>query len=252
MNYLTYGNDATSDWSKGTKPGFNEAKQFAEANGWKPIQASQAEFDGDLGHLQELVKAQQPDFYDAWSSGSGRIRENGTQVNRGDTGDEVIDTTQTPSDARIKDIHTCLSDLKMKYIKEDFDKYGRCSPDDFMWLLSKVGKLKHNEREYDALGTEDFSSDNAVLEAYRDHIKNYVYNYKPEAVNIDPRIDPNEEHIGPMAQDIEQVNPACVKETSDGVKTVDTARLSMMNAGVIGELARQLDELNRKFKALGL
>lgn len=80
----------------------------------------------------------------------------------------------------------------------------------------------------------------------------YVYNYKPEAVNVDPRIDPNEEHIGPMAQDIEQVNPACVKETSDGVKTVDTARLAMMNAGAIGDLARQLDELNRKFQTLGL
>jgi hypothetical protein len=82
-----------------------------------------------------------------------------------------------------------------------------------------------------------------ILDAYAEHIMNYRYTYKPEAQEIDPEIDPEEEHIGPMAQDIEQVNPAAVKETPDGIKTVDTGRLALMNAGAIAELARQMKEL---------
>ena len=55
-----------------------------------------------------------------------------------------------------------------------------------------------------------------------------------------------------MAQDIEMVNPACIKETPEGVKTVDTARLAMMNAGAIGDLARQMQDLVDKLKAIGV
>ena len=77
-----------------------------------------------------------------------------------------------------------------------------------------------------------------------------MYTYKPEATDIDPEIDPNEEHIGPMAQDIEKVNPACIKETPEGVKTVDTGRLAMMNAGAIGDIARQLRELTERLSIL--
>ena len=53
-----------------------------------------------------------------------------------------------------------------------------------------------------------------------------------------------------MAQDIEKVNPACIKETPEGVKTVDTARLAMMNAGAIGDLARQLQDLSAKLNMI--
>ena len=171
--------------------------------------------------------------------------------------DQMNKSMQVPSDARVKNVRSlvdCLSDIRMKHIKEDFDNYGRCSSKDFDWLLRRIGKLKYNDREYDPFNEADWEddTDSSVLNAYADHIRNYVYTYKPEAVEIDSRIDPEQEHIGPMAQDIEQVNPACVKETADGVKTVDSARLAMMNAGAIGELARQLNELNMKFKALGL
>ena len=171
--------------------------------------------------------------------------------------DQMNKSMQVPSDARVKNVRSlvdCLSDIRMKHIKEDFDNYGRCSPKDFDWLLHRIGKLRHNNREYDPFNEADWEddTDSSVLNAYADHIRNYVYTYKPEAVEVDPRIDPEQEHIGPMAQDIEQVNPACVKETADGVKTVDSARLAMMNAGAIGELARQLNELNMKFQALGL
>ena len=171
--------------------------------------------------------------------------------------DQMNKSMQVPSDARVKNVRSlvdCLSDIRMKHIKEDFDNYGRCSSKDFDWLLHRIGKLRHNNREYDPFNEADWEddTDSSVLNAYADHIRNYVYTYKPEAVEVDSRIDPEQEHIGPMAQDIEQVNPACVKETADGVKTVDSARLAMMNAGAIGELARQLNELNMKFQALGL
>ena len=171
--------------------------------------------------------------------------------------DQMNKSMQVPSDARVKNVRSlvdCLSDIRMKHIKEDFDNYGRCSSKDFDWLLRRIGKLRHNNREYDPFNDADWEddTDSSVLNAYADHIRNYVYTYKPEAVEVDSRIDPEQEHIGPMAQDIEQVNPACVKETADGVKTVDSARLAMMNAGAIGELARQLNELNMKFQALGL
>lgn len=85
-----------------------------------------------------------------------------------------------------------------------------------------------------------------VLDKYAEYIQNYIYNYKPEAKHIDPSIDPDEEHIGPMAQDIEKVNPACIKETPNGIKTVDTGRLALMNAGAIADLARRLDDLERR------
>lgn len=82
-----------------------------------------------------------------------------------------------------------------------------------------------------------------VLGKYAQHIQNYYYNYKPEAQALDPSIDPNEEHIGPMAQDIEKVNPAAVKENAQGIKSVDTGRLALMNAGAIADLARQVKEM---------
>lgn len=255
MNYLTYGNDTTSGWNKGTKPGYQEAKAYAESQGWSPIQASQAEFDGDLGHLQELVKAQQPDFYEAWQGGSGRVGANGEQINRGDKGDEVIDSATTPSDIRLKNVMSCLSDLRLKSIRNAYDRDGCCSPEDFLWLAAHTGgKFNHNDREYDFFNDDDWADDNdgSVLSGYADYIKNYVYTYKPEATQIDSRIDPNEQHIGPMAQDIEMVNPACIKETPEGVKTVDTARLAMMNAGAIGDLARQMQDLVDKLKAIGV
>jgi hypothetical protein len=85
-----------------------------------------------------------------------------------------------------------------------------------------------------------------VLDAYADHILNYKYTYNDEAKKVDPSIDTSVEHIGPMAQDIEQVNPAAVHEDpKSGYKTVDTGRLALMNAGAIAELARQIKELQR-------
>ena len=88
-----------------------------------------------------------------------------------------------------------------------------------------------------------------ILQLYADHINNYEYTYKPEAQQLnpdDPDLDPSVSHVGPMAQDIEEVNEAAVKETAEGIKTVDTGRLALMNAGVIASLAREVAELKEK------
>ena len=264
MDYLTYGNDPTSKWSQpGGKDG-GVAQKYAEAMGWQPLSESDVAntskgFDSSTGELQQIMENQRPEFMQAWKEGSGRIKD-GKQINAGDEGYEQAIQTNTqdavkdpPSDARVKDIKQCLCDARMKWIKEDWDRDGKPSREDMMWLIKQNGLFHHNDKDYDP---DDYDSwgdeDGSILGAYADNIKNYVYNYKPEATQIDPNIDPNQEHIGPMAQDIEQVNPACVKETPEGVKTVDTSRLAMMNAGAIGDLAREIQDLKVRLAKLGV
>ena len=264
MNYLTYGNDPASKWSQpGGKDG-GAAQKYAEAMGWQPLSESDVAnaskgFDSSTGELQQIMKNQRPEFMQAWEEGSGRVKD-GKQINVGDEGYEQAAQTNTqdvtkdpPSDSRVKDIKQCLCDARMKWIKEDWDRDGRPSREDMMWLVKQQGPFRHNDRDYDPNDYDSWNDeDGSILGAYADNIKNYVYNYKPEATQVDPNIDPNQEHIGPMAQDIEQVNPACVKETPEGVKTVDTSRLAMMNAGAIGDLAREIQDLKARLAKLGV
>ena len=264
MNYLTYGNDPTSKWSQpGGKDG-GAAQKYAEAMGWQPLSESDVAnasngFDSSTGELQQIMKSQRPEFMQAWEEGSGRVKD-GKQINAGDEGYEQATQTNTqdvtnnpPSDSRVKDIKQCLCDARMKWIKEDWDRDGRPSREDMMWLVKQQGPFHHNDKDYDPNDYDSWNDeDGSILGAYADNIKNYVYNYKPEATQVDPNIDPNQEHIGPMAQDIEQVNPACVKETPEGVKTVDTSRLAMMNAGAIGDLAREIQDLKARLAKLGV
>ena len=264
MNYLTYGNDPTSQWSQpGGKDG-GAAQKYAEAMGWQPLSETDVAnaskgFDSPTGELQQIMKSQRPEFMQAWEEGSGRIKD-GKQINAGDGGYEQAAQTNTqdvvkdpPSDSRVKDIKKCLCDARMKWIKEDWDRDGRPSREDMMWLVKQQGPFHHNDKDYDPNDYDNWNDeDGSILGAYADNIKNYVYNYKPEATQVDPNIDPNQEHIGPMAQDIEQVNPACVKETPEGVKTVDTSRLAMMNAGAIGDLAREIQDLKARLAKLGV
>ena len=264
MDYLTYGNDPTSKWSQpGGKDG-GAAQKYAEAMGWQPLSESDVAnaskgFDSSTGELQQIMENQRPEFMQAWKEGSGRVKD-GKQINAGDEGYEQAAQTNTqdavkdpPSDSRVKDIKKCLCDARMKWIKEDWDRDGRPSREDMMWLVKQQGPFHHNDRDYDPNDYDSWDDeDGSILGAYADNIKNYVYNYKPEATQVDPNIDPNQEHIGPMAQDIEQVNPACVKETPEGVKTVDTSRLAMMNAGAIGDLAREIQDLKARLAKLGV
>ena len=101
----------------------------------------------------------------------------------------------------------------------------------------------YNNDNKDRALNDSADADDSVLDSYADNIYNYIYNYKDEARDIDPSIDPNQEQIGPMAQDIEKVNPSCIAETPEGVKTVDTRKLSLMNTGAIADLAREIRTL---------
>ena len=211
------------------------------------------------GELQSIMSNSRPEFMQAWNEGSGRVKD-GKQINAGDEDYDKVAQTNTqdvvknpPSDSRVKDIKKCLCDARMKWIKEDWDRDGRPSREDMIWLVNQQGPFRHNDRDYDPNDYDSWDDeDGSILGAYADNIKNYVYSYKPEATQVDPNIDPNQEHIGPMAQDIEQVNPACIKETPEGVKTVDTGRLAMMNAGVIGDLAREVQDLKARLAKLGV
>lgn len=234
------------DWAiaQGVKPiQAGQHKNESDANGWEQ------EFIANNGEAGQLVMQQLR---------QGRVGE-GNDASRNFSPDEVDQMNKSmtvkdpPSDARVKDIKKCLCDARMKWIKEDWDRDGRPSRDDMLWLINQNGLFHHNDRDYDPNDYDSWGDeDGSLLGAYANNIKNYVYNYKPEATQVDPNIDPNQEHIGPMAQDIEQVNPACVKETPEGVKTVDTSRLAMMNAGVIGDLAREIQDIKMRLAKLGV
>jgi hypothetical protein len=142
--------------------------------------------------------------------------------------------------------HT-LSDKDLKDIKEHVD------PKEIARAFMEMGgphdafEWGYMHRNCDAPFEHDYEHMHEwrddVLDKYAQHIKNYYYNYKPEAQAVDPSIDPAEQQLGPMAQDIEQVNPAAVAENPQGIKEVDTGRLALMNAGAIADLARKLDGL---------
>lgn len=115
---------------------------------------------------------------------------------------------------------------------------GKLTPE-LLYQIAQEAGPDFNGNTLDSLNEDDTS----MCDAYAQHIRNYLYTYKDSATAVDPSIDPEEEQIGPMAQDIEKVNPACVRELADGTKVVDTSRLALMNAGVIADLSRRLDAI---------
>lgn len=251
------GSSKGEDLRSGNATADKELYDWAISQGVTPV--TEHESKDPNAWEQEFLKAN-PDKGQAVIQAlrQGRVGE-GNDANRNFNADEMdqmnteMKVENPPSDYRVKDIRQCLCDAKMKWIKEDWDENGMPSAEDLEWLLRQRGKFKHNDQEYDPEDYDSWNdSDGSILGAYADNIRNYVYNYKPEAQAVDPNIDPNEEHIGPMAQDIEQVNPACVKETQDGIKTVDAGRLALMNAGAIGDLARALQSIDERLKKLGV
>ena len=238
-----------------------ELYDWAISQGVKPIQAGQHKNESDVNSWEQEFIANNGEAGQnviqqlrQGRAGAGNDASRNFSANEmGQMNKNMTVTKNPPSDARVKDIKQCLCDARMKWIKEDWDRDGKPSREDMMWLIKQQGPFHHNDRDYDPNDYDNWNDeDGSILGAYADNIKNYVYNYKPEATKVDPNIDPNQEHIGPMAQDIEQVNPACVKETPEGVKTVDTSRLAMMNAGAIGDLAREIQDLKARLAKLGV
>lgn len=136
-----------------------------------------------------------------------------------------------------------LSDMCSKSIKDLANSKKPLSDRDIKFLMYMMG-----DDGFDTSKADEW--DDSMIEKYADHLRNYLYTYREEATEIDPSIDPNEEHVGPMAQDIEKVAPDCVKETPEGVKEVDGNRLALVNAGVIGDLSREILELKEKIRVL--
>jgi hypothetical protein len=136
------------------------------------------------------------------------------------------------SDEHVKRIHSACDP---KDIAAAIIEHGPpFSKDEVMTLVKAAGRDDFDNE------ADDMPDD--TLSKYAEHIHNYKYTYTDEAKKVDPNIDTSTEHNGPMAQDIEQVNPAAVKEVN-GYKTVDTGRLALMNAGAIADLAREVAEL---------
>ena len=129
------------------------------------------------------------------------------------------------------------------YLRRLANRGGPISAEDTELLSRIAGR---DESGFSPFDGDDEGVTDEMLEGYARYLRNYLYTYKDEAQGIDPSIDPEEEHAGPMAQDIEKVAPDCVKETPEGVKTVDGNRLALVNAGVIGELSRRVLELEEK------
>lgn len=127
-----------------------------------------------------------------------------------------------------------LSDMTCKVVQDKVGRGEQLSDDDVAALLRLSGMS--DDMDYDS--EDDWEE--GMVEEYANNLRNYTYTYKDEAKEVDPSIDPSEEHRGPMAQHIEKVAPDCIKETAEGVKTVDGNRLALVNAGVIGSLARRL------------
>jgi len=135
------------------------------------------------------------------------------------------------------------------YQLEDHIANNSLTDEDYSNFANIYGsKFTVDDKDYDYNDRQSSQWDKSVLDGYAEHIRNYLYTYKPEAQELNPNdksLDSSVEHIGPMAQDIEQVNPACIHKNEDGIESVDTARLAMMNAGAIGDLARELKELKQ-------
>lgn len=137
-----------------------------------------------------------------------------------------------------------ISDYNQKIVKRLANKKEPLTEDEVTALAYIMGKGDGN---LDPSDSESWSDD--MVQEYANNLRNFLYTYKESAKQIDSSIDPNEYHRGPMAQDIEKVAPDCVKETSQGVKVVDGNRLALVNAGVIGDLARRLIALEDKVNA---
>lgn len=140
-----------------------------------------------------------------------------------------------------------LSDIRCKALAS-MANADSLDDNDLAFLMANAGD--YGDKRISDMTEDDWDED--MLNGYATHLRNYLYTYKDSAKRADPRIDTDEVHNGPMAQDIEQVAPDCVKETQDGIKTVDGNRLALVNAGVLGDVIRKLNSIEERLSAGGL
>lgn len=218
--------------------------------------------DNITKEYKQAVKEQSArDYYDkhdelgnAWWDYQGRQVSNAAKNTPADVLYDKTVGKDTPSDARIKNVMTKedASEVLNYLINNNKDfatKYCKCVvSDERMKQLALKEDLSPEDTAFvmEQLGIDNSDIDEGnddVLNKYAENLRNYLYTYKPEATQIDPSINPEEPQIGIMAQDLEKVNPSCVKETPEGVKTVDTNKLALMNAGALGDVVRRLQLL---------
>jgi len=147
-----------------------------------------------------------------------------------------------------------ISDEELSQVLENVDDLGELAEAIYGFgppfnsreaqVLSQIAGNMDDNTDFERDG--DIWNDD-VLAKYAEFVHNYEYTYNNEALKVNPNTDTNEVHIGPMAQDLEKVNPAVVKEDpNSGYKTVDTGRLALMNAGAIADLARKIVRLENE------
>ena len=99
-----------------------------------------------------------------------------------------------------------------------------------------------DERCKELFGSNDILSAIADIDAYK-------YRYKEGADKIDPKATSDEEHIGPMAQDL-LANPvtkdSVITDDPSGMLKVDTERLSLTTFALVTELARRIEALEHR------
>jgi hypothetical protein len=99
-----------------------------------------------------------------------------------------------------------------------------------------------------ALSDERAKTDISSLDAISEHLRGapgYRYRYK-DGFGEDPGV----EHAGPMAQDLERgpFGKALVKKGTDGLRRVDTSRLSLVNHAALASMRSELDALKAKLE----
>ena len=85
-------------------------------------------------------------------------------------------------------------------------------------------------------------------------MRNFEYRLPDEITELDKSnaIDIKGVQIGPIAQELQQVLPDCVKTESTGVMSVDSSNLIWHMVNAIQELSAQNAELQAKLKSAGV
>jgi hypothetical protein len=144
------------------------------------------------------------------------------------------------SDEQCKDIHDSVD---LPELAQNIIEQGPPFTRRQIEVLTKVAGEMDDQHSFERDG-HMWRDD--ILDKYADHIQNYKYNYKEEARQIDPSINPEEEHIGPMAQDIQKADPNLVTaDPATGYLEVKIPESVMEHTGLIAELARRVRELEK-------